>query len=518
MPLRLLSFVLALAASATLAAATQTQESAPEPVRIQSRTGGTIPVSVVAGRLVVSCDLSTSANRIAANLFLEVEGRHELQLHNKAAGGLRAETSDGRKRPITLHFPDFTITVPGRELGDEELMEEFTKYHSAEMGENALVGSIGVEILKDWTVTFDIGNGELRLVSPEDSNEPPPSNVRVEPDGTIVAPLTLIDDMVWLPVRWKEGMPGGLMLGTGDYDTRVDSRAAKSLGKPAGDVGPIRLGGIDLHEFVAFRPEPVIEVHPDGVVGVTGVNLLEHLELSIDRTRRELRLKKQRDADFPQEDLQFFRARADQDPDALIAFLNEHGGDEEAEEDPTRLAHEAARLLLGYRLEDMALAEDVQQAVQWMYDTMVGDLRTTRMLDLMKEMADAGEDDVVIAAGRLGIEAGRDDRYPNAVHEVHGRLGRTLMDQGEGDDAWSHLLSAAFGLPEDGRINYDLGRFYEAEGRYRRAYSRYVQAVIKPEAGGLAIEALQRVQPRVAEEGEAFSVDTIERMIAGKVR
>lgn len=71
-------------------------------------------------------------------------------------------------------------------------------------------------------------------------------------------------------------------------------------------------------------------------------------------------------------------------------------------------------------------------------------------------------------------------------------------------------------------MNYDLGRFYESQGRHRRAFSRYVQAVISPESGALAIEAMQRVQPLLAVEGdesrEPYSVAMVERMIAGRVR
>ena len=505
------------------------------PQEMATSRGGAIPVSVVDGRLVVACDLSTPANRIPVNLFLEVEGRHGLQLHNRAAASLRAESSDGQKRPITIHFPEFEITVPGRELGDEDLFEEFTKYQSAEIGENALVGSIGVDVLKEWTVTFEVGAGRVMLERPETAAGAPPTSTAVRRDGTIVAPLKLIDDMVWLPVRWGDGSPAGLMLGCGRYDTLVDRRAASSRGRPAGDVGPVRLGSLDLSRHVAFRPEPVVQVHPDGVFGVTGIGLLEDLRLRIDRARGTLEVRATREPTFPEDDLMFFRARADEDPDSLLAFLDAHGGrpaEEGAEPTtPARLAHEAARLLLDYRLEDGASREESEDAVQWIFDTMKGDLRTTRMLDLMKEMADAGEDDVGLAGGRLGVEAGRDDRYPNAVHEVHGRMGRTLLDRSErsvnaadgaSDEAWRHLLSAAFGLPEDGRINYDLGRFYEGQGRYRRAFSRYVQAVIKPEAGGLAIDALQRVQPLIAAGGAddegTFSVETIEQMIAGKVR
>ncbi|QDV06031.1 hypothetical protein Poly30_15350 [Planctomycetes bacterium Poly30] len=483
-------------------------------------TGGSIPVKVVAGRLVVSCDLATAANRIPVNLFLEHEGRHGLQLHNRAAATLRAESADGTPRSIAMLFPGFRVDVPARELGPEEEFEEFTKYHSAEMGENALVGSIGVDVLKDWTVTFALASGAVRLEPPasDETVASTPggivSSVFVESDGTVVAPLSLIDDMAWLPVRWNSGEPAGFMLGTSKYDTRIDVRAARRVGKPAGDVGTVRIGEIDLSKYVAFRPEAVVEVHPDLALGITGIGLLESFEVRVDRARREVRMKPIRAAKYPEADFAFFSARAKESPDALLGYLESYPG--------ARLAPEAARLLLDDSLADMASPEDVNAAVKWIYDTMEGDLRTTRMLDLMKEMADAGESDVVVAAGALGIEAGRDDRYPNAVHEVHGLLGRTLLDRGDGDEAWRHLLSAAFGLPEDGRVNYDLGRFYESQGRFRRAFSRYVQAVISPESGGLAIDAMQRVQPLLAtsddDTREPYSVAMVERMIAGKVR
>ncbi len=482
--------------------------------------GGSIPVQVVAGKLVVSCDLATAANRIPVNLFLEHEGRHGLQLHNRAAAGLRAESQDGTPRPITMLFPDFQIVVPGRELGPEEVFEEFTKYHSAEIGENALVGSIGVEVFKDWTVTFALASGVVRLEPPASEEEIASSaggrvtSTFVESDGTVVAPLTLLDDMAWLPVRWNSGEPAGMMLGTARYDTRIDAAAARSVGRPAGDVGSVRLGEIDFAEYVALRPEQVVQVHPDLPLGITGLGLLESMEVRIDRARREVRMRPVRRPDFPEADLEFFVARAEESPDALLLFLEENEG--------ARLAHEAARLLLDYAIADAAPTKEIEGAVKWIFDTMAGDLRTTRMLDLMKEMFDAGEVETIVAAGHLGIESGRDDRYPNAVHEVHGLLGRTLLDRGDGDDAWRHLLSAAFGLPNNGRVNYDLGRFYESQERYRRAFSRYVQAVISPESGGLAIDAMQRVQPLLEQDGdgtrEPYSVAMVERMIAGKVR
>ncbi|HRV81166.1 MAG TPA: hypothetical protein P5218_07015 [Planctomycetota bacterium] len=333
-------------------------------------------------------------------------------------------------------------------------------------------------------------------------------------DGSIQVPISLINNRVWLPVRRPDGTPGAMMVGTGQYDSWVDRGWAESLGKPAGDVGPVKIGPIDLHTFVALRPERMVEVHPDGVVGKVGLNLLEHLDIDIDRANRVAKIQIAAPAKFPTGDLEFFRARALEDAGAVEAFLNDHKD--------SRLAAEASKLLLNLRIDEGGSSEEIGRAVQWVCDSTPKDLRTTRMYDLMREMSDAGQTVVVLEAGKLGVAAGRDDRYPNAVHQVHGLLGRTYLEDYEKNgehatEAWRHLLSAAFGLPEDGSINLDLGRFYEKQGRYNRAYSRYVQAVIQPDSGPQALEALQRVQP-LLDDSTAFSVDTIERMIAGKVR
>ena len=45
--------------------------------------------------------------------------------------------------------------------------------------------------------------------------------------------------------------------------------------------------------------------------------------------------------------------------------------------------------------------------------------------------------------------------------------------------------------------------------------SRYVQAVIQPESGPLAVSGLERVQKAMG--GEPLSVDLVEKLIAGKV-
>jgi len=469
---------------------------------------GRVPVTLINGRVVVSCDLSTRFRRIPANLFVEYEGAFALQLHNKAAAGLRCESADGTTVPIRIHFPDFDLGVERREHGDEAYLDRFTKYHSKELGENAVVGTIGAELLGEHQLIFDLARGFIEFAPPE-VESPEPIQAELLEGGTAVVPLTEHAGLLWFPLRLEDGSPASLALGCARFDTWIDRMLCEELGAPAGDVGSVRLGPFDLSRYVAFRPEEVVLTHPDGVFGVFGANLLEHFTVQVDRVNRVARITPSRPPEFPEEDLAFFRARAEEDADEMEGFLEQHGD--------VRLAHEAAELLLALRFDEGAGAEATAGAVQWLCETTLEDLRTTRMLDLMKDLADEGRFDEVLAAGALGIESGRDDRYPNAVHEVHGRMGRVRLHRDEGREAWRHLLSAAFGLPEDGPINLDLGRYYESQGRYRRAFSRYVQAVIRPDSGPEALVALARVQPLI-DSGEPFSVDLVERMIAGKVR
>lgn len=469
---------------------------------------GRVPVTIIAGRLVVSCDLSTPFRRLPANLLVEFEGAHGLVLHNKAAAPLRCENSDGTTIPIRIHLPDFDLEVERRELGDEEFMEDFTKYHSEELGENALVGSIGYEVLREHKITFQLASRVLEFAP---LGEAPTAPVRPERqgDGSWILPLSEHAGMLWMGVTLKDGTPFALAVGCSQYDTRVDQMLCEELRAPAGDLGPLHLGGIDLSQFVALRPEPLALVHPDSPLGVMGIGLLKHLNLTVDRRALTAHVRVSREPEFPQSDRAFFEARVTEEADELEAFLDQYGD--------KRLAHEAAELMLTWRFDEVAPSEETSRAIGWIAKTTVEDLVTTRMLDLMVELSDEGRMDEVLSAGELAVESGRKDRYPNAVHRVHGRMGRERLARDEGDQAWRHLLSASFGLPEDGPINLDLGRLYESQGRLRRAFSRYLQAVLSPESGPDALESMTRVQ-LLLDTDEPFGVEVVERLIAGKVR
>lgn len=460
-----------------------------------------LPVKVIGGKLVVRCEISTKFRRLPANLFVDFDRLCGLELHNRAADGLNVDAEGGV--PITMRFPGQNLTVARREHGDEEAFEDFTRLYSAELGETAILGAIGAKVFENYHVVFDLNAGFVFVTPAREATQTPPPSIA----GTTITALTLVNDLAWFPVRLEDDRVLNLAVGSSRYDSILDRDLAWDLDRPAGDIGPIRVGTVDLAEYLAFRPSELVQVHPDGALGVTGINLLEHFRIEIDRSNRYVRFTETRPAKFPEADLAFFRALAVEAPNALLRYLDEFPG--------SRLAREAAERLLQLQLEFEADAEEFRTALEWIDKTRIEDLRTTEALEVMKMLVEAQRPEVAIMAGEIGVESGRKDRYPESVHQLHLELGKLLLAQNDDRKAWEHLLSAAFGLPDDGHVNLELGRFYEREKRYRRAMSRYLQAVITPETGALAVEGLERVQTAMG--GERFSVDLIDKLIAGKV-
>lgn len=497
---------LVLAISVTCAPDLAAQDDLDRPP-ILSGEGGVIPIRVIDGRMVVSCDISGVKLRVPINLWLDFDGSYGLQLHNRAAAPLPAETQGGKPSPLTLHFPDFELEIARRELGPEEEFEDFTKYHSKEIGEDALAGAIGAEVLKHFDVIFDLPRGQVSLLPPGGlaSHQPDPSS------GAVITPITLNNDLVWLPVNLdgpKGKLKRAMAIGSSRYDTVIERRLCNSLQRPAGNIGPLRCESIDFAPFVAFRPGETVQVHPDGVAGVMGVNLLENMRIHIDRQSLLVVMQGVGSPKFPEQDFAFFQAMITEDPQLVREWLETHG--------QTRLGREAAELLLTLFLDESAEEEELAAAIQWVNDTMPKDLRATRLFDLLEELVNEGEESLAIVAGQLGVKSARADRYPESNYKLHGRLGELLLPN-DNREAWRHLLSAAFGLPEDGMINLNLGRCYEASGKKKRAFSRYVQALVKEESSELAMEALARLDAELPVE-ERMTIETIDRMISGRVR
>ena len=411
-------------------------------------THGRFPVTIAGGRVVARCEVSTIHRRLPVNLFIDIESPCGLQLHNNVAGPLKAEDEAGQTIPITIHFPEFAVTVERREAGPEREFAEFTRLYSKEIGDDAVVGALGAKFFKEYALTLDLKEGYVHIApgAAETQEGTPPQ----EEEGKMIVALTTTDDVAWLPVQLPDGKISAMAMATSQKDTLIDAEWCDDEGFPAGNVSPLKIGDVNVSEFVACRPSEITYVHPDRALGVIGLNLLKHLRVEMNQPRTVAVIEVTEPASFPKADLVFYKAMIEDDPELLEAYLKEFPEEE--------LSQEAARLLLDLRIDEAAEADDFKRAITWLHDTWREDIRTTRALDLMKELREAGLAEQGLIVGDLGIASGRKDRYPDAVHKLHADMGEIQLENGEEKAAWRHLLSAAFGMPENGRINLTLGR------------------------------------------------------------
>jgi len=167
-------------------------------------------------------------------------------------------------------------------------------------------------------------------------------------------------------------------LTTSRFDSRIDRRIADDRGQPAGDIGPIRVGELDLARFVAFRPDEINQIHSDGVFGTIGLNLLEHLRIEVDRENRKAWIVPTREPDFPVADLEYFRAIVDGEAEPLARYLADYPN--------SRLSGEGARTLLDLQLDEEESDETIEKTLRLISDNYSEDLRATAAYDLMSEL------------------------------------------------------------------------------------------------------------------------------------
>ena len=468
-----------------------------------------LPVRLVGDRLVVRCSVSGPRMRAPVHLFIAPDLPCRLELHNGIVRALGVERQDGSTVPIGLHFPGATLTVERREHGDQDALNEYTKIYAGELGENACVGTLGAGFLDDWRVTYDLPAGRVRLEPLSEPGESPPAAA----NGSLLLPNAQVGGLNWLPVTLDDGSTRMFALGGARYDSLVDEEQCWDLDAYDGSIGSVRLGEWDLSEHIAWRPEPVDLVHPDVALGSLGLGFLEDFRVTVDAAGGWIQVRRVAEPEFPAADRAFFAARSDEEPEELLAFLEEYG--------ETRLSREAAELCVQWFVDIGAELSELEPAVEWYLKTRYDDVRVTEGIELVRLLLQSGRKDAAIVAGELGLENTRRDRYPESGHRLRVQVGELLLEAGENRRAWEHLMSAAFGLtdavgaPDRAKVDLLLGEYYEREGKFSRAMSRYVRAVTTPEAGEAAIARMRELQPKMDE--EAFSVDLVERLISGRI-
>jgi len=462
--------------------------------RLAARTQepAAIPVRVVNGHLVVLTDLVGLRYTNEASFEISLEYPDALTLHPDQYRWLGLDPNDlGLADPPLVHIliaGGIKLSIPAREIAVEnseerlEFQNMMTRLHSSDLGERKLKGTIGVGLLKKYHVTLDLSEKQMVLAPPREESAEATSAA----SSDLVVPFEYVNNRVQVATSLGDDRRAPLVLGGTNYDTFIDSRVTKAMGKPAGDVSPVWLAGsgaegkrLDLSQYLAFRPRPFgLAATPgaDSPLAITGVNFLEYFRVELDWVNQRVALTQRKVPAYPQQDFAFFDAESRGTAKALEAYLGKYPA--------SRLSADAASLLVRRRLEqDGATDADVMKALEWAVNTAPANRRTEACLSYL-ETFDALPDRtaLAIAAGKEGLKYSREAFDARAVYAVHHRLGQLQMKQQQWNEAWKHLLSAAFMAPDDLAITLDLARVYDKQGQVRRAYARYKRVAAAPGA------------------------------------
>lgn len=349
----------------------------------------------------------------------------------------------------------------------EQMQNELTRFHSNKLDEHKAKGTLGAGFFRKYHVVLDVAAGTLALS---------PLETGAALKGQVVRPFEWRGNRLWMPVQYGAGKTGLMLLGGDAYDTFIDSEVAKSLGKAAGDVTPVWLGGesgIDLSRQMALRPRPLAAT---GATFVTGVNLLEAFRVEVDWNSSRIAFTPSRQVEYPKGDLAYFQAEIADKPEAFQAYLEQYPA--------TRLSAQAARRLMEGRIKQVgATDEALMQALQWVAKTSVPERQMENCTPYVRAFrAMPGRDALVVQAGLFALQYSRQAVTVQDTYRLHNIIGEAYMKQDKVKEAWKHFLSAAF-MPLDNNtdlihniaVNYNLACAYDRMGRATRAYSRFVR-------------------------------------------
>jgi hypothetical protein len=321
---------------------------------------------------------------------------------------------------------------------------------------------------------LDVHDKQLVLAPARPAGDP---LAGAEQADVVIKPFEYVNNRIRVGMRYGDDLAGKLVIGGTNFDTYIDSRVARRLEKPAGDIGPVWLADsatpekrVDLSRYLAFRPRAFgITATPsaDSPTLITGVNFLEHFRVELDWNNQTLALTQKKAPVFPQADFEYFRAEASGSSAAMATYLEKYPRE--------RLSQEGASLLVKWLVEkDRAPDADVLKAVTRAIEMSMTGRRTETGLTYFQTFAEMPDRQALaVATAQEALRHAREAFDARVVYALHNELGELHFKKDDVTSAWKHFLSAAFMAPEDMAIVLNLARVYDKQGEVRRAFARY---------------------------------------------
>ena len=473
-----------------------------------------IGLRLIAGRAFVQVDLCRGKKVLPVHLLLDFGCTSDFVLHGRTAALL--EWADGDAVALRIRGEELCAPVPDVQ-GLREL-EVLTRDYAEELKETPVVGILGLGAFGNKRTTLDLRRRLLRISA---GGAPRPPNV-IESAVEGTAKLGQKFEIPWsgsgtprFTVRGlaRDGSVVEAQAGITpmDHDVRVSDVLLRQLGAPFGDAASLAFGPFELVRHAALRPESETMPWADAPPVVIGTAFLSCFVVSMDPVRRVSLFECVAEPAPFASDGACFAAMALRDTPRLRHWLDDN--------EEHRLRRDAASLLFALTVAATpAEASSVLSALRVWAESISAKRRSRLVLDTVAELKDvlpAVHASVARPALEMALSFAGEDEDADAMHRVRSEIGAALLESGDLDGAWRHLLAASLGMPRDGMVNERLGRLYEKMGKTERAWSRFLQASITADGGPAGLAGIERLR-KLGGEAQPFSVDDIERMLEGR--
>lgn len=496
--------------------------------------GGSIETKYLGDHVLFRVALQTSVWFKDAYVIVDYANPNALEINRGVIQSLQFSEDD---EVLQLLAPGFRLDVPREAVIPEagSRTNQITGLYDNELEQMEVVAIVGWPILKDFNFALNINSQSVVLTPSADVDA---DEVRQRSE-VFLQGLSIIDDSVYVPVLFRDDQRTFMKFNTAGYHTSVNTGLIDSLTDV--DTLNIRIGkqpSLNVSGNVALFPQdfeqdeanryqaelvqeeeirkqaeatnqevpsyliakkPDIPPHP--WLLTLGTSYLEGYLVEINPQGNYAAFTAIEPNQYSIADHEFYQAAAQRDFTALNSYLADYPTD--------RNVVEAVDLSFDIGLYSGIDDEDLMDVLAYGIEANKERRRFLYLAEFTPKIYTFGEEcpknrELIISVGEKALEYISFSQTPRFRQHIQLMLGDCHLAKEDSMTAWRYFLSAAFnGDPQmDPLVRHELGRAYEAQGRYRRAFANYLRVLelkdsLPENLVASANQAIQRLTPQL---------------------
>lgn len=496
--------------------------------------GGSIETKYLGDHVLFRVALQTSVWFKDAYVIVDYSNPNALEIHQGVIQSLQFSEDD---EFLQLLAPGFRLDVPRdsviAEMGART--GQITGLYDNELEQMEVVAIVGWPVLKDFNFALNINSQSLVLTPSTDADA---DEVRQRSE-VFLQGLSIIDDSVYVPVLFLDDQRAFMKFNTAGYHTSINTGLIDSLADV--DTLNIRIGkqpslhvsgnvalfpqDIEQDEANRYEAERVQEeeirkqaeatnqefpshlvakkpdIPPNPWLLTLGTSYLEGYLVEINPQGNYAAFTAIEPNQYSIADHEYYQAAARKDFAALNRFLADYPTD--------RNVVEAVDLSFDIGLSSGIDDEDLMDVLTYGIEANKERRRFLYLAEFTPKIYTFGEEcpknrELIISVGEKALEYISFSQTPRFRQHIQLMLGDCHLAKEDSMTAWRYFLSAAFnGDPQmDPLVRHELGRAYEAQGRYRRAFANYLRVLelkdrLPEDLVASADQAIQRLIPQL---------------------